>query len=340
MTRKYEDIVNIRAIAIIIVMIGHSIILYSSNWDLYEPDSPFLFFDYLKRFIDAFQMPLFFSLSGYLYVFSKTKFSFMGMLLDKSMRLLIPYLFVGCFYMVPIKMILHYKEYEGMSYVSILLRCILFGKSNGHLWYLPALFIIFLICNLFFLVVERFLKIQAKFHLYAYLILLALSIMTRSFLFELSFEISFFQKAIYYLPFFLVGCIICTQKTIVDKANQKNSIKLASIIVFVLVAVISVYINKSSVLGSTVLVVCIYIFIPRKTNKSMSFIDKNSFGLYLFHSPLIYFMFVYKPNINPIIFALISFVGLGSLALAATLLIRKIGFGILIGEKRKDLRMI
>ena len=33
---KNTKIVNIRALAIILVVLGHSIILYSSQWDLYE----------------------------------------------------------------------------------------------------------------------------------------------------------------------------------------------------------------------------------------------------------------------------------------------------------------
>lgn len=59
---------NIRAIAIIVVVLGHSIILYSSDWGAYNSAVYYPFLDYLKKFINLFQMPLFFSLSGYLFI--------------------------------------------------------------------------------------------------------------------------------------------------------------------------------------------------------------------------------------------------------------------------------
>ncbi len=72
--RKIEyRINNIRALAILIVIFGHSIILYSSSWSLYETMQTSPILDNVKKVINLFQMPLFFSLSGYLFTFSKTR---------------------------------------------------------------------------------------------------------------------------------------------------------------------------------------------------------------------------------------------------------------------------
>ena len=64
-----SNLVTLRAIAIIIVVLGHSIILYDPSWAIYSPKQEFPLFLYLKQIINVIQMPLFFSISGYLYFF-------------------------------------------------------------------------------------------------------------------------------------------------------------------------------------------------------------------------------------------------------------------------------
>ena len=68
--KRREDIVNIRAIAIMLVALGHSIILYSSAWNLYETTVNAPVLDHLKNVINMVQMPLFFSVSGFCLVFT------------------------------------------------------------------------------------------------------------------------------------------------------------------------------------------------------------------------------------------------------------------------------
>lgn len=57
---RLTKIGNIRALAIILVVLGHSIILYSYDWNLYETIWKVPFLNCLKRAIDLIQMPLFF----------------------------------------------------------------------------------------------------------------------------------------------------------------------------------------------------------------------------------------------------------------------------------------
>lgn len=75
---------NIRAIAIIMVVFGHSIILYSSEWDLYSTIHEVIALDYIKRFINLIQMPLFFSLSGYCFRYTIKKETGIGGLAKKE----------------------------------------------------------------------------------------------------------------------------------------------------------------------------------------------------------------------------------------------------------------
>lgn len=59
MEREYK-IDNLRAIAILLVVLGHSIIIYDPNWGVITSDTECLPFFYLKQMINLIQMPLFF----------------------------------------------------------------------------------------------------------------------------------------------------------------------------------------------------------------------------------------------------------------------------------------
>ncbi len=50
---RLSQLGNIRAFAIFLVVLGHSIILYSGSWDLYQTDLSVPFLDQLKRLIDV-----------------------------------------------------------------------------------------------------------------------------------------------------------------------------------------------------------------------------------------------------------------------------------------------
>ena len=55
--KRLTRIGNIRALAIFLVVLGHSIILYSAGWGLYETTRQAPFLSWLKRVIDILQMP-------------------------------------------------------------------------------------------------------------------------------------------------------------------------------------------------------------------------------------------------------------------------------------------
>ena len=88
-----NSISNIRALAIIVVVFGHSIILYSSNWNIYTTKYTMPTLDLLKRVLDMFQMPLFFSISGYLFYFTYAKRrGILHLINSKIKRLIVPYI--------------------------------------------------------------------------------------------------------------------------------------------------------------------------------------------------------------------------------------------------------
>lgn len=71
--------------------------------------------------------------------------------------------------------------------------------------------------------------------------------------------------------------------------------------------------------------------------KIYQLISSNSFGIYLFHSMIIYWLeFIAVPyEINPIILSLGIFVITLTLSTYFTIAVRKLGLGIAIGENKK-----
>ena len=141
-------IVNLRAFAIITVVIGHSIILYSSKWSIMETNVICPFFDGMKDFINLYQMQLYFFISGYLFYGSlQKKQSFLHFIRIKALRLIIPYLFFGFLWMIPIKYLLQIPSIQDQSLTDLSIN-LLEGINNGHLWFLNSLFIIFIVLYL------------------------------------------------------------------------------------------------------------------------------------------------------------------------------------------------
>lgn len=59
-------IVNLRVLAIVIVVLGHSIILYDPSWGVMHTTVEMLLFQCIKEGINFIQIKLFFSISGFL----------------------------------------------------------------------------------------------------------------------------------------------------------------------------------------------------------------------------------------------------------------------------------
>lgn len=133
---------NLRACAILIVVLGHSIILYDPSWAIYKPLEGFYPFMILKRIINLIQMPLFFSISGYLFYWSVRKRSFKNTVKIKAIRIMIPFLIVLLFFSNPLKTALCVPGYDSIYTV---MKHNLLLADLGHLWFLPVLFFLFVL---------------------------------------------------------------------------------------------------------------------------------------------------------------------------------------------------
>lgn len=325
---KNIKIVNIRALAILLVVMGHSIILYSLNWDLYETTNKVLFLDYLKKIIDIIQMPLFFSVSGFLFYYSRNKIdNLFKFFKNKFHRLLVPYIFIALLWMVPIRLLVGYQGYSNMSISDIIYNAILLGKDCGHLWFLPTLFLIFLEMH----IILYFMKKINSNNIIDFIILIIMICLSK-YCFKIPNIIPFASRSIEYIIWFYLGYIINKYE---DCMLILKKYKYLMYIFLILSILHWFYFEEYiSILFTKILIILIiYIEVPSISNKYIELISENSFGIYLFHSPLIYITFSTIPNSNPILVIILNFLVFGIISLVLTLIMKKTEWRFIIGEK-------
>lgn len=316
---KNNKIANIRALAIIIVVLGHSIILYSTGWGFYQSDYSIPFLDKLKSFINIVQMPLFFSISGFLFYYSINKnIKLKDFLIKKAKRLLIPFIIIGICWMIPIKLIVNYPGYEELSILQII-KALILGTDSGHLWYLPTLFIIFIIV---FFTKKNWNKS------FPFELLIASILLIVSYLSPYLNVYSYLNQALQYLYYFYIGALL-------NKYSNKKINSYFLCLVTVSIFILILFFNNIKILQfifATMFILLIYQVMSNKKNRIIEIISENSYGIYLIHSPLIYFTYTYLTNANPIIVVFINFVIFGTISLLLSMLIRKTKIKFILGE--------
>lgn len=316
---------NIRALAILIVVFGHSIILYSSSWNLYETLQTSFVFDQIKKVINLFQMPLFFSLSGYLFSYANMEQSFFAFIKKKCKRLIIPFFIVGIFWMIPIKMLLDYAGYQNSNFLQAVYKMVM-NQENGHLWYLPTLFFLFILFGAF----KKYITKDKKASYILVIVLLFVSKYSKT-LPDLGFP--YLNYVYQYAWSFGFGMIIPNLPRSRRKTGSSSASKILLFIVIMLTAVIdTIVLNRADILVTVIVIYSFYLAMPDRSVKVLNSISKNSFGMYLFHSPLIYITFTFFPNGAPYKVVAMNFILWGTLSYCITSVLRKIKLGIVIGE--------
>ena len=332
MGKRLSQIGNIRALAIFLVVLGHSIILYSTGWDLYETTVSVPWLDMLKQIINIVQMPLFFSLSGYLFVFTHgKKRGFVHLLKNKALRLLVPYLGIGLCFLLPIRLAIGFTSYQNMKIGDFALK-LLTSNDVGHLWFLPALFLIFLLGEIILTVLEKIPVVRK----YSAMALCAVSLALYLEGYRVNLGYPPLMSAYSYLIWFSLGYLLNVYQKPLRKVYGIRGMKWALLALNVGLMAYCLFADSVRVMVSMVIValsiVNAYGAMPEKPCALLEKIDRNSFGVYLFHSPLIYITFATIPNAHPAIVVFINLVIFGAAAYGMTALIRKTKLKVLIGE--------
>ncbi|MBC2580572.1 acyltransferase family protein [Clostridium sp. DJ247] len=335
-----NNISLLRVFAILIVVLGHSMIVYQYKWGIYTPVVKSSFFNALKTYIDTFQMPLFIFISGYVYYYSRKECgkynNSIEFLVSKVKRLLVPYMCIALIYVLPIRMFTSYKGYYGNNVFEIIYKYFITGLDVGHLWYLLAIFEIFIVFYLFESIINK-IGIPISF-----VIIACANII--SFKFPNIFQIS---SLIHYFMFFYLGYIVRKCELIfTNKLKEKNKIYLTVTLFILQILFLFIYLkfHNTSII-STLFKNIIYLlsnisgtlfyflFLSLITfkhkslnsNKVLKYLDRESFSIYLFHSPLIYIILKYTANksISPFLVVPSIFIIILSVSLIISYIINK-----------------
>lgn len=324
-----QQIVNLRGIAILLVVLGHSIIIYDNRFELLSSDVQMPIFETLKHWISFVQMKLFISISGFLLAFKCLKVykshDWSVFTRNKIRRLLIPYACVLLCYNNPLKFLLKVPGYENP--VSSLTDQLL-GVNCAHLWFLLCLFLLMLICYPLFCWAGK-------------------ASWKHGILFALFLGINYFSGRLpkyyqlnevgYYLIFFHLGYLVNFVRLIYKEKNQPANKRLKQLAILVGTIIVGYLIYRVTSIGfdiylSIIVILLFYKYIPCFNNIFINEVSKRSYGLYLFHSPLIYITAIFCPNINPWFMLFINFVCFGSIAFFITSALSKSKLKIIIGE--------
>lgn len=212
--KSLNEAVILRVFAILIVVLGHSIIVYSNEWTWYSMEDQSYFLNNLKSYINIFQMPLFISLSGYLFYYLKINNSkynnFFYFVKNKFVRLIIPFIGIGILVMIPMRLIGNYSNYAGKSISDIILKDLFLGNDAGNLWFLPVLFLIFIIFYFYTSYFHRNSKLYFFVAFIFFFVLSLISIKVPDFL--------YIKDTLYYSVFFYLGfCLFPFKKLLLRK---------------------------------------------------------------------------------------------------------------------------
>lgn len=328
-------IINLRAIAILIVVLGHSIILYDPAWGIYHSDITMPLFLFLKRYlINPIQMPIFFFISGFLFYHSitgKKDLSLKRFFRSKIFRLIVPYFCIAFLWMDPIKWIVGAPGFEEISnFKSIVFYQTTFSGYLGHLWYLPTLFGVFSISFLCFYLLSRIFSTSNNTYIHIGLFILFLLLHNFAHYFPTTLCFSLIAN---YLVYFQGGVLFNLLTTNQFPFPIKKLTTTTTILCWSIALLGAIYFAKVRVIFVLLFIFLSYMLLPSRTNNFINNISKNSYGIYLFHSPLIYITYTYFTNANPIFVVFLNFVVMGTISYILTVYISKTKFKFIIGGK-------
>lgn len=316
-------VANLRVFATLVVVLGHSIIIFDPSWSAiygYYHSYECQPLHYLKMFINIFQMPLFFAISGFCFFWSFGRISSISKFLkDKAVRLLIPFLMVAFLWMVPLRFAADFAPYQTASLPEIALK-ILTISDSGHLWFLPVLFVLFALGVL----VLQTQKKHPLFPMILVVVLLAIG------LFLPGGQLR--NILVQYFPFFMLGFWLNKYQWKTRSIKHK-AIAFAILPVIAIAAFAVRYKLGFSLAAAGIIVGGCFAGFPSKFTPIMAFLDKNSFGLYLFHCPILYLGMRYFASLAPPQYLVLQLVSSIAISLLLTISLRKLGLHFIIGEK-------
>lgn len=310
--KKLNNISFIKTIVMLLVVLYHSMLFYTGNWLInINPLKIISWVDYLTSFINTYTMPMFVFCSGYLFFYQKINYNkYTNPVKDiknRFNRLIIPYISTSIFWIIPIGVLL-------LNYnINDIVEKFALGLSPSQLWFLLMLFFVFLIMY--------FISSKLKFTKKEFIVVICVSLILN---YLSKYIPNYYQLNVSfnYLLYYYFGGYICSRNL---KLKYKKIINISMVLLslcsyiilkvipnigyfhylliickpfVVLIGTFALYVNFSS---------CN--FRRLNNNKLYKIFENNSFGIYLFHQQIIYFViYAFNEVLNPMFVILLSFV--------------------------------
>lgn len=320
-----KDISTLKFYGILLVVLGHVTFSYSPM-SIITPNLPSTTLNLVKDIIYSFHMPLFFFASGCIFSYQlevkQKPMTFMQLFKNKAKRLLLPFFAFGLFMVYPTMVLLGFRDP-----VHYFIDGFILALDPRHLWFVMTLFLLFLV---FF----GLRKICTKLHIPIWTTsILALLI------YSFPMNIMYFQirNVEEYLIWFTLGYLFTIYKPVFKYVVMAALCGLG----FNMVMPEFIPSNMLKLFNAIIGVAIFYLLSVRtikiEETKLYQWIAQNSFGIYLFHAMIIYWLeFIAAPyQINPYLLSIAVFVTSLTLSILLTVSVRKLGLGVIIGEKSK-----
>lgn len=322
-TRVVElDIMKV--IGIILVVLGHVTRMYTKDGLIPQVDDTGVM-GIITRVIYSFHMPLFVFISGMTFAFVSIRKSsyqrFSSFVKNKAKRLMIPYFAFAILWVLPFMCGFGFRDF-----LPYFIKGIILSLDSRHLWYVWMLFNVFLMFYLFRMVVLRY-----KLPQYSLLVISAILFVLEKLW---GGKLPYFQidSSLYYLLWFSLGYMSLLYNRIFRR--------ICPLVILMLGMVNFFFCFFPSLLYALLGIYVIYLFslmVKSKINFCyLENISHNSFGIYLFHSIIIYFLFYILNNKSIETYILVPGISLLSFLVSyfLTELMRIMHLQLFIGEKK------
>lgn len=247
---------NLKMTAIVCVVIGHICAITHTNW--------------MIDIIYSFHMALFFAISSYTVALLKKSI----ILTQKAKQLIIPYISICIIAIIA----------KGFSKESIL--GYLFSETRWGYWFLPTLFLLFILMKIFLFLLNTNYSTYSKYFLFLYILLIeGILISLKLYLPPYLIELLCIRHLVTYWPFFIFGYFYNNLLLL----HSKNATIIA-ILLWFLILIMAIEYNISNeatrTIGRFAAITCllnIYKSILNITIPYLTNIGKKTLSIYLFH---------------------------------------------------------
>lgn len=319
------------------VVLYHCCMFFTGSWfsgakPVYSANNIVLF----ARYLNQFAVQSFTAASGFLFCALRTEAgkyhgAFGKDLKKRAKRLLVPYFAVMVTWAIPF-----YSYYDGFSVKKIFWKYIL-GTSPSQLWFLPMLFILFAVFRLWFQ--------HHEVSILHFMVVILFSIVGGTCFDRLGVQVFQIGTAVKFAMYYYLGVVLYhtayTPKKMAVVGSIAASVGLFSLQKMMepygdsilLLKVATLFVNY---IGTLVSVVMIYSICSAmkpylaKLNgcKLWSSLQKNSFGIYLFHQQIIYLTIgPLNGRVPPVCQVVVSFAVSLAVSLGIVSLLRRSSIG-------------